>query len=169
MKNAVCFIGHREIKETEYLRQRLQDTTRNLIQNGITNFLFGDNSQFNCLCYESVTEIKKEYPEIKRIYFRKNYENADEYTMKFIVSGYEESICPKGIGRAGKAGYVERNRAMIDESEFCVFYYDEKYLPEKQKTGNGAIKEYNSKSGTGIAYKYAVKRKKKIINLCEND
>ena len=29
-----------------------------------------------------------------------------------------------------KASYVERNQAMINNSNYCVFYYDENYQPK---------------------------------------
>ncbi len=55
---------------------------------------------------------------------------------------------------AGRASYVERNQAMINDSDFCIFYYNKNYIP-KTKT----------KSGTKIAYEYALRKKKNIINL----
>ena len=43
---------------------------------------------------------------------------------------------------------------MIDKSNYCVFYYNANYTPLKKRN-----------SGTKIAYDYAVKKKKIIINL----
>ncbi len=56
---------------------------------------------------------------------------------------------PENIKKAGKASYVERNRIMIDESDFGIFYMNENYFLSK------------SKSGTKIAYDYALKKSKK--------
>ena len=56
----------------------------------------------------------------------------------------------RGVGRAV---YVERNYEMINNSEYCFFYYQ---------------KQYVQKSGTEIAYNYARKLKKKIINITDN-
>ena len=47
---------------------------------------------------------------------------------------------------------------MIDDSDIIIFYYSNSYLPTSQ-----------TKSGTNIAYSYAQKYKKKIINLCQID
>lgn len=130
MEHSACFIGHRKIKDSPELREHIKNTIETLItEKGITNFLFGDHSEFDSLCYETVTEMQKEYPHIRRIHFRKDYENAEEYTMRFLLKGYEDSICPKGVSKSGKAGYVERNQNMIRESEVCVFYYDAEYVP----------------------------------------
>ena len=46
---------------------------------------------------------------------------ADFFSRQFLIVGYEESICPKGVGSAGRASYVERNQAMIRESDVCIF------------------------------------------------
>ena len=85
--------------------------------------------------------------------------------MQFLLAGFEDNICPKGISAAGKAAYAERNQAMICESDICVFYYNENYQPERRKESKRSIGTYQPKSGTKIAYDYAVKQKKKIINL----
>ena len=64
------------------------------------------------------------------------------------------------MNAVGRACYVERNRWMIDESDFAIFHLDEN--------------NYTSKSGTLQAYQYAQKRKEKskrhfdIILLLQN-
>ena len=165
MKNSVCFIGHRKIECTPELRVRLQSILKKLIEKGTKNFIFGDHSAFDSLCYELVTEFKEEYPYIKRIYFRKDYEDFDSYTTQFLTSGYEESICPKGVSSAGRSCYVKRNQAMILDSDVCIFYYDENYTPPRRKYGKDYLTDYQPKSGTALAYKYAVKKEKQIYNL----
>ena len=169
MEHSVCFIGHRKINNTPELRERLQIILQELIDTGTTNFIFGDHSAFDDLCYDLVTELKEKYPEIKRINFRKDYEDTNDYTMLFLIAGYEESICPKGVGNAGRASYVERNQAMIRESDVCIFYYDEKYQPSRRKASRRDLFDYQPKSGTAVAYAYAESKKKKIINCFKSD
>ena len=77
--------------------------------------------------------------------------------MQFLTNGYEESICPKGIDNAGRASYIERNQAMISESDICVFCFDENYLPQQRKNRK-------NKGGTAIAFRYTQSKKKIIIN-----
>ncbi len=153
-----CFIGHRKIERTAELERCLKDVVYALIDRGIGEFVFGDHSEFNDLCYESVTEIKKEFPHIRRVHFRTAYPDADEYTNRLLVSGYEESFLPKRLASAGRAVYIERNRAMIEASDICVFY-----CSRSENAASGA-----RKSGTRAAYDYAVVRKKTVINLCAN-
>ncbi|MCQ2478463.1 MAG: SLOG family protein [Clostridia bacterium] len=153
MEHSVCFIGHRKINVTQKLKENVRAVILQFIKDGNINFIFGSHSEFNSLCYETVSKLKKVYPNINRINFRANYENADEYTMQFLTVGYEKSISPAGISKSGKCAYIKRNTAMIDQSDICVFYYDETYSPE------------NRKSGTKIAYNYAISKNKKIINI----
>ena len=66
MEHSACFIGHRKIKDSPALRDHIKKTTENLItEKGITNFHFGDHSEFDSLCYETVTEMQKVYPHNK--------------------------------------------------------------------------------------------------------
>ena len=65
---------------------------------------------------------------------------------------------------AGRASYVERNQEMINKSDFYIVYYDENYAPPKRKNSRRDLTDYQPRSGTKIAYDYAVKKKKKIIN-----
>lgn len=72
------------------------------------------------------------------------------------MCGVEEEFEHKNKYFAGKGAYIERNQAMIDDSDYCVFYYDENYRIKGNKQGN---------SGTKIAFKYANGKKKVIKNF----
>ena len=65
-----CFIGHRKIDITEALTFQLQQLLLELLTAGVTTFLFGDHSAFNTLCYDTVTQLKNMYPQIKRVHIR---------------------------------------------------------------------------------------------------
>ena len=162
-----CFIGHRRIKHKKELASRLRDNICYLLEQGVATFLFGDHSEFNTLCYKVVSELREVYPQIRRIHSRTDYPDADAYTMQFLLDGYEDSICPDGVAAAGKAAYVERNQAMIQASDFCVFYFNNEYLPARRKESKKAITSYQPKSGTGIAFDYAKAHGRTIINLYE--
>ena len=164
-----CFIGHRKVKHQKELEYHLLNVVRYLIAQNVTTFLFGDHSDFNTLCYGVVSELKETNPTIKRVHVRTDYPNADAYTMRFLTEGYEDSICPDGIASAGKAAYVERNQAMILASDFCVFYYNENYLPDLRKASKKALTSYQPKSGTQIAFDFAKAQGKVIINLYTGD
>lgn len=67
--------------------------------------------------------------------------------------------------KAGKASYVERNQEMINQSNYCIVYYDDNYLPPRRKNSRRDLTDYQPKSGTAVAYEYAIKKKKEIINV----
>lgn len=155
-KNSCCFLGHKTINETQDLKDQLSDIIERLIvKEKIDTFIFGSKSRFNSLCYNIVTKIKEKYPHIKRIYVRGEFQDISNEYRQYLLEHYEDTYFPKKIIGSHKAVYVERNYEMIDKSCFCIFYYDENYVP------------VNRKSGTKIAFDYAVKQKKNIINCFE--
>ena len=169
-KHKSCsFFGHRKIILNDKLKLLIKENVEDLIVNHkVENFFFGSKSEFNDLCHLIVTELKAKYPNIKRINYTCKSEsctldtNIEELEKKYFqvlkkeikLQGYEKEIEFKTKYLAGKASYIERNQAMIDDSDFCVFYYNESYIPTNK-----------TNSGTKIAYKYALKRNKKILNL----
>ena len=154
LENSCCFIGHREINVTDELKEKLRVVIEHLITDeSIDTFLFGSKSHFDDLCYDIVTEIKKKYPHIKRIFVRAEYPYIDESYKAYLLESYEDTYFPKSVLGAGKASYVKRICEMIDNSRFCIVYYKKDYTP----TGR--------KSGTKIAFDYAEKKKKSIISF----
>lgn len=156
MSNAstACFIGHRIINETEELKLKLIEIIERLIvEKQVDTFLFGSKSRFNSLCLELVTELKEKYPHIKRVYVRAEYPYISEYYKNYLLKNYEDTYYPEKIIKSGRATYVERNYEMIDNSHFCIIYYDKQNVPTTRK------------SGTKIALDYAIKKQKYIIML----
>lgn len=149
----VCsFFGHRTINETEELKIRLFKIIERLItEENVDTFLFGSKSRFNDLCHEIVSQIKEEYPYIKRIYVRAEYPVISDSYQEYLLKSYEDTYYPESIIGSGRAVYVERNFEMINKSQFCIFYYNEDYITATRK------------SGTRIALDYALKQNKKVI------
>ena len=160
-----CFIGHRTIQNREELECLLKITVLKLINRGVTTFLFGSKSAFNDLAWEVVTELKARHPSIKRVYVRASYQYIDKTYRDYLREAYEETYFPSKLEGAGKCSYVKRNYEMIDNSRYCVFYYNEKYIAPLRKINRKALMEASRNSGTKVAYNYAVKNKKIIINL----
>lgn len=160
----VCFIGHKTIEITEELVILLKSTVLSLIERGATTFLFGSMSEFDSLSLEVVTEFKKTYPRIKRVYIRSAFPNISELYKRYLLEYYEETYFPDKLEKAGKYSYVERNYEMIDKSDYCVFYYNKNYTPIVKNLGKSSSNNGRN-SGTKVAYEYAVKRNKNVINL----
>ena len=156
-----CFLGHRKINRSERMVSNLTDIIENLIvEEKIDTFLFGSKSEFNTLCLEVVAMLKKKYPYIKRIYVRAEFPYIDNNYKEYLLEFYEDTYYPKQILNAGKAVYIKRNYEMINNSSWCVTYYDENYMPFTRNDKNA-----QSNSGTKIAYDYAMKKGIKIINI----
>ena len=163
-----CFIGHRNVQETAELYEKIKQTLLRLIQEEDVVFLFfGSKSSFDSLCLKVATEIKSIYPHIQRVYVRSCYQTIESWYRKSLLKEYDDTIIPDGVADAKQASYVKRNRAMIDASDFCVFYYDEDYQPPIKKPYKRSFYTYRPNSGTKVAYEYATKKKKQTINLCE--
>ena len=155
MKNKnCCFFGHRKINETEELKLKLIEIIEKLIvEKLVDTFIFGSKSRFNRLCLELVTKIKEKYPNIKRVYVRAEYPYISERYKNYLLENYEDTYYPEKILNSGRATYVERNYQMIDNSHYCIVYYDAPNAPTTRK------------SGTQIALDYAIKKCKNIISV----
>lgn len=177
MEKSCCFIGHRKINETEELKKEIHDYAEYLILNeNVKRFLFGSRSDFDSFCHGIVTGLKEKYPFIKRVGYtcksetvvlEREKEKTEQVLSRLFkreirLLGMEEEIEHKNKYTAGKGAYIERNQAMIDDSDYCVFYYDENYLPPKKVESLGY---YRLRSGTAAAYKYAKRKKKSIKNF----
>ncbi len=175
----VCFIGHRKVTNAEQLKTRLLETVSKLISNGADTFIFGSRSDFDTLCWEVVTELQKRYPHLKRVSYNTPHETAftskeerercEQFLSQIVqhevhYTDYEESISSKKSLNANKNSYIMRNQEMIDNSDVCVFYFDKDYLPPTQKASNKFLPDYQPKSGTAVAYAYAIQKKKQIYN-----
>ena len=148
-----CFLGHREISETQELKLRLYCIIEKLINQDVDTFLFGSKSRFDSLCYEVVCALKEKYPHIKRIYVRAEYPEINTEYCEFLLQKYDDTYFPKEALSSGRYAYIKRNRHMIDKSLYCVFYCRENYSPKGRN------------SGTKTALDYANKKNKQIITV----
>ena len=162
-----CFFGHRKIDKTSELIERLTKAIEVLItENEVDVFYFGSKSEFDDLCHKVATGLREKYPHIKRVYVRSAFQHIPDWYEDSLLEHYEDTYFPEHMSKAGKASYVERNQEMINKSDFCVFFYDENYLPPRRKNSRKDLFDYQPKSGTGVAYEYAMKKKdKQVLNV----
>ncbi|MBR6796580.1 MAG: hypothetical protein IKM53_04430 [Clostridia bacterium] len=153
-RHTCCILGHRTIIESEELTTMLYGVIeRMILDEKVDTFLFGSKSRFNDLCFDLVTKIKEKHPHIRRIYVRAEYPYISKHYKDYLLKSYEDTFYPEKILGSGKSVYIKRNREMIDNSRFCIVYYDEKIAPA------------NRKSGTKLALDYARKKGKYIVKL----
>lgn len=161
-----CFFGHRQINETETMKNNLYGVIEDLIvSKGVDTFLFGSKSRFDRLCLDTVSLLRTKHPHIKRIYVRAEFPDIDDRYRDYLLERYEDTFFPDNIRNAGRASYIKRNQIMIDLCRFCVVYYDESYLPPRRKNSKKTLTDYQPRSGTKYAFEYAVKKNIEIINI----
>lgn len=181
MSDIACsFFGHRKVEITEELKQKVKTVVEDLIVNhNVMTFLFGSRSDFDTLCHLVVTELKQKYPNIvrkcytcksetcilesERTYWEKFFSNLKK--QKVTLLAFESDVEHKTKYTSGKASYVERNQTMVNDSDYCVFFYNPNYQPKMRKYSKRSICWYQPKSGTKLAYDYAKQKKKHIVNL----
>ena len=151
MEDMICsFFGHKEIQLTD----ELYATVTAEILKAVLDcrvFYFGGFGEFDALCYEIVSKIKKERPEldIKRVFCVPQERFLRKPPRYLRREDYEELIYLMPSHDGWYKSIYFRNLSMIDESARVIFYAEE-------REGSGAYK----------AYKYALKQKEKcVINL----
>lgn len=155
-KKACGFFGHREVIGDSELYEELCRLVKELVEKkDIETFLFGSRSRFDSLCYNAVSCIKEQYQNIKRVYVRAEYPFITKEYEEYLLKDYEYTYYPDKMIGAGRAVYVERNIEIINNSEYCIFYYNP----------NRDIKQ----SGTKKAYDYALRKGVKTYNLYKGE
>ncbi len=147
-------IGNRKIEFKDLLELKLRDLIEKLINiEKVDTFIFGSKSEFDDLCWQIISELQNNY-DIQMVDYYCGYEKPILKNHKILGQKYYDKINkPANVLNAGKYLYIERNKSIINDSDLMLFYYNEKYSP------------VNTHSGTKIAYDYALKMKKKCINV----
>ncbi len=148
----ICsFFGHRDVEITESLYATTVAEIKKSVDFGCRTFYFGGYGDFDDLCYEIVSQIREEQPdlEIKRIYCVAQEKYLWKKVRYFNAEDYDELIYLQPSFEGWYKSIYFRNCAMIDKSDYVIFYAED-------KENSGAFK----------AYKYAKKKKdKEIVNL----
>ncbi|MBO5226587.1 MAG: DUF1273 family protein [Ruminococcus sp.] len=154
-----CFTGHRNIRLSPELKQKLNITLKTLIRNGITDFYAGGALGWDSFCEIAVLRLRSQHPQIRLHLILPCSE--DEQTAKW--NNKQKSAFHAILTAADSVEYIsqnyytgcmkERNARLIALSDFCVCYYDHK----------------NSASGTGQTVRMALSKGIKIYNLADTE
>ncbi len=151
----ICsFFGHRYVEITDDLIKLTKCEILKIINFGCRIFYFGGYGDFDNLCYKIVSKIQEEKPEllIKRVYCVSQERYLRKKVRYFNRDDYDEVIYLVPSFEGWYKSIYFRNCAMIDESDFLVFYVQE-------RENSGAFK----------TYKYAIKKKDKyVVNILGN-
>ena len=152
MEKKICsFFGHRDVKITDRLYVMIADEIMKAIEFGCRIFYFGGYGIFDGLCREIVTKIREENPEleIRRVYCVSQERYLRKNVRYFNREDYDEIIYLTPSFDGWYKSIYFRNCAMIDRSDYIIFYAE-------NRENSGAYK----------AYKYAKKKSdKQIINI----
>ena len=150
-----CFTGHRILSESKNeVKEKLRCVVEELIKKGVCYFGNGGALGFDTLAAQTILDLKEQYPHIKLIMVlpcmdqTKMWKTNDVKMYEYILSQadkitYEAELYYDGC-------MLDRNRRLVDNSGYCVCYYNGK-----------------KRSGTAFTVNYANKQGLKIINIAE--
>lgn len=149
MSKICSFFGHRETLDTEALLEKVRAEVEKAAQSGCRVFYFGGFGGFDSLCLKVVTELKEANPTlgIKRVVCVLSERELVGKSRLFRRDLYDEAVYLTPSFDYWYSSIYYRNLAMVDASDYVIFYAE-------RREGSGAYK----------TYKYAVKQKGKIIS-----
>ena len=153
INNKICsFFGHSNITITDALRKQVASNIQQLINLGFNVFYFGGFSEFDEFCFEIVTKFKNILTNVNiiRIFCVWQEKYLTKKTPRFNCDNYDKIVYLTPTFEGWYKSIYFRNCAMIDKSDFILFYVN-------NKESSGAYK----------AYKYALSKKKSFINLTQ--
>ena len=153
-ERTACFTGHRDIPAISmFIKSRLKKEIETLIEKGVIFYGNGGALGFDTLAALTVLELKKKHPQIKLIMVLPCREQAEKWSEQ------DKQIYTGILHKADKVVYTseryhrgcmyERNRRLVDFSNYCIAYL-------KEDTG-----------GTAYTVGYARKNGLEIINIAE--
>ncbi len=153
MKNC-SFTGHRKIKITTELKEKLKTTLETLIKDGITDFYAGGALGFDMLCEITVLELRKKYPiKLHLVLPCSMYEQTSKWNDKQKdiynkIFSMADSVCYTSDKYTSNCMKI-RNEYLVQIADCLVCYYDIN----------------NSISGTGQTVRMSKIKNIKIINI----
>ena len=147
MGKTCSFFGHRSIIDDVSVKQQLYEVVEELIVNqDVDTFLLGEMGDFEIIAGKVLQELKKKYPHIVRetiLCFSEQLQRDSKVSSEWFHLDSAVSKC-KRRGRIPK-----RNQMVVEQSDVIVCYINVPY------------------GGAYTAYKRAVKKNKRIINLTQ--
>ena len=147
----ITFCGHSLFTKTDDYEQKMLAFFERVAGDDPVDFYLGGYGDFDDLCYQIVTKIAQEQPQlsIKRIYCVAQERFLRKKVRFFRREDYEEVVYLQPAFEGWYKSIYFRNLAMIGDSAYVIFYA-----------------EAREDSGAYKAYTYAKKQKnKQIVNL----
>jgi uncharacterized phage-like protein YoqJ len=154
-ENACCFTGHRTVGN-DLDNKRLDFVIRKLIERGVDTFICGGALGFDTIVEQKILELKKEFSQIKlHMYLPCNNQTSKWSFMQKMT--YNKILSHADYVDMPDKPYFDgcmkiRNFKMVDNSAYCIAYYNGSYS-----------------SGTGQTLRYAEKKGLKLINTRKSE
>ena len=153
IEKRVCFTGHRTLGR-DFSKRKAYQLMQQLYEKGVDTFICGGTIGFDMEIAYLVLELQIEHPEVQLWLFLpcNNYDAKwdmrDKNRMKTLLKYASYIDCPDtpyhdGVMKA-------RNYKMVDNSLYCVSYFNGKRV-----------------SGTAQTIRYAKRSGRQIFNLCD--
>ncbi len=148
-----CFTGHRFLPKEKAgaIQFTLECLIRELCESGCREFISGGAIGFDMMAAEAVLKIKKAFPEIMLVMALPcrdqhiKWGKVDQLRYEKVLSRADKVVylCEKYV-----TGCMHlRNKYMVDNSELCVAYFE------------------NKGGGTEYTVKYACEKGRRVVNL----
>ena len=148
-----CFTGHRIIKITPDLIQRLKYTIEDVIRKGVTDFYNGGACGWDLLCAKTVIDLETKNSDIKlHLLLPCSPEEQVKGWNKAQIARYQKILKAAGSITVVSEHYTKdcmkrRNKMLVECSDCCICYCS------------------NPRSGTGQTIRFAKEKGIEIINL----
>lgn len=142
------FFGHAEVKNSQEVKKQLYGVIyKMIIDKNVGIFYFGGKGEFDYIGNLVVSQLKKEFGYLNRIYCAES-----EYAARKLktVGEYDKTIYFDLHNVNWQRRIYFRNEKLVDISDYVIFFV-----------------ERLESSGAGKIYKYALKTKKEYINLAK--
>lgn len=139
----VTFCGHRDTPDTPELRSWLSESVERLIREGADTFYLGGYGEFDRIAASVVWGLKKKYPQIESVLV------LAYLGRKVNAEYYDRTMYPEIEGGPKRFAITKRNRWLVDNSDVLI-------ADVILDTG-----------GAAATRRYAVRRKKRVINYKE--
>lgn len=150
-----CFTGHRKMKITPELKQRLREAIVDVVKHGVTEFYDGGAIGWDMLCAETVIDLKAEHPYIKlHMLLPCPPEEQEKEWNKTQIVRYEKILNSSDSITVVSEHYTkdcmkQRNKRLVELADCCICYC------------------INTRSGTGQTVRMAKEKGIKILNLVQ--
>ncbi len=153
---SVCFMGHRNVKETAELKNALINQLVKLINEGVADFYAGGAVGWDMLCESAVIELRERFPHIRlHLILPCPAEGQTEKWSESDKAEFRRLLLAADTVEICSEHYFDgcmklRNQRLVDLADVCVCYYSGK-----------------QRSGTGQTVRMAERQGKVIVNLVD--